>query len=237
MQAFTLPQRNSGRAFAAQQRFTFGQSAEDFVAPRRYRVAWISDADLGTRGCNAAALLDFLRENDFDTLYVVGDLIDIWSLRRGIYWPQQHNDVIQKILRKARKGTHVIYIPGNHVRRGKRNAVVARALNDQRGCCFGREAVHWLQFHHTMAERANDSPAASSCSYRHRYRAKTDHPFGQHEDRRFEKIQPGWEMIKTPSFRAGKKCQCNNAHGFLGIISPVAVRHPRCAEDLQFAKQ
>src|SRR5437867_4587921 len=114
MQAFTLPQRNSGRAFAAQQRFTFGQSAEDFVAPRRYRVAWISDADLGTRGCNAAALLDFLRENDFDTLYVVGDLIDIWSMRRGIYWPQQHNDVIQKILRKARKGTHVVYIPGNH---------------------------------------------------------------------------------------------------------------------------
>jgi UDP-2,3-diacylglucosamine pyrophosphatase LpxH len=58
--------------------------------------------------------LDFLRENDFRTLYIVGDLIDIWSLRRGIYWPQQHNDVIQKILRKARKGTRVIYIPGNH---------------------------------------------------------------------------------------------------------------------------
>ena len=84
------------------------------MAPRRYRTAWISDAHLGTRGCNAAALLDFLRENDFDMLYIVGDLIDIWSLRRGIYWPQQHNDVIQKILRKARKGTHVIYIPGNH---------------------------------------------------------------------------------------------------------------------------
>jgi UDP-2,3-diacylglucosamine pyrophosphatase LpxH len=58
--------------------------------------------------------LDFLRENDFDTLYIVGDLIDIWSLRRGIYWPQEHNDVIQKILRKARKGTRVIYVPGNH---------------------------------------------------------------------------------------------------------------------------
>jgi UDP-2,3-diacylglucosamine pyrophosphatase LpxH len=58
--------------------------------------------------------LDFLREHDFRTLYIVGDLIDIWSLRRGIYWPQQHNDVIQKILRKARKGTRVIYIPGNH---------------------------------------------------------------------------------------------------------------------------
>jgi UDP-2,3-diacylglucosamine pyrophosphatase LpxH len=114
MRAFVSAGRNSDGVFVAQQRFSFGKSAEDFQAPRRYRTAWISDAHLGTRGCNAAALLDFLRENDFDTLYIVGDLIDIWSLRRGIYWPQQHNDVIQKILRKARKGTHVIYIPGNH---------------------------------------------------------------------------------------------------------------------------
>src|SRR6202007_995037 len=91
-----------------------GESSEKILPRTRYRAGWISDAHLGTRGCNAAALLDFLRENDFETLYIVGDLIDIWSLRRGIYWPQQHNDVIQKILRKSRKGTHVIYIPGNH---------------------------------------------------------------------------------------------------------------------------
>jgi len=69
---------------------------------------------LGTRGANAGVLLDFLRDYDFGTLYIVGDLIDIWQLRRGIYWPQEHNDVIQKILRKARKGAHVVYIPGNH---------------------------------------------------------------------------------------------------------------------------
>ena len=79
-----------------------------------YRTGWISDVHLGTKGSNAEALLDFLRANEFETLYIVGDLIDIWSLRRGIYWPQEHNDVIQKILRKARKGTRVIYIPGNH---------------------------------------------------------------------------------------------------------------------------
>jgi predicted MPP superfamily phosphohydrolase len=114
MQAFTFPRRDSTPIFTAQQRFSFGKSPEHPSSPRRYRTAWISDTHLGTRGCNAAALLDFLRENDFETLYVVGDLIDIWSLRRGIYWPQQHNDVIQKILRKARKGTRVIYIPGNH---------------------------------------------------------------------------------------------------------------------------
>jgi UDP-2,3-diacylglucosamine pyrophosphatase LpxH len=114
MQSLSFSRRNAGPIFAAQQRFSFGKSADEFLAPRSYRTAWISDAHLGTRGCNATALLDFLRANDFETLYVVGDLIDIWSLRRGIYWPQQHNDVIQKILRKARKGTRVIYIPGNH---------------------------------------------------------------------------------------------------------------------------
>jgi UDP-2,3-diacylglucosamine pyrophosphatase LpxH len=111
MQAFTSPRRNPAPVFTAQQRFCFDKSPE---GPRRYRAGWISDAHLGTRGCNATALLNFLRENDFETLYIVGDLIDIWSLRRGIYWPQQHNDVIQKILRKSRKGTHVMYIPGNH---------------------------------------------------------------------------------------------------------------------------
>src|SRR5438132_12778065 len=114
MPALTLPRRDSARTITAQQRFSFCESSRQFQAPKRYRAASISDAHLGTRGCNATALLDFLRETDFDTLYIVGDLIDIWSLRRGIYWPQQHNDVIQKILRKARKGARVIYIPGNH---------------------------------------------------------------------------------------------------------------------------
>src|SRR2546421_11828033 len=114
MQSFTSPRRDLARVFAGQQQFSFVESPAAILAPRRYRSAWISDAHLGTRGCNAGALLDFLRANDFDTLYIVGDLIDIWSLRRGIYWPQQHNDVIQKILRKARKSTHVIYVPGNH---------------------------------------------------------------------------------------------------------------------------
>ncbi len=79
-----------------------------------YRTGWISDVHLGTRGCKAVALIDFLRVHDFEKLYLVGDLIDIWALRRGIYWPQEHNDVIQKLLRKGRKGTEIIYIIGNH---------------------------------------------------------------------------------------------------------------------------
>lgn len=79
-----------------------------------YRTGWISDVHLGTKGSQADALLEFLKNTEFETLYLVGDLIDIWALRRSIYWPQAHNDVIQKLLRKGRKGTEIIYIVGNH---------------------------------------------------------------------------------------------------------------------------
>jgi len=81
---------------------------------RRYRSIWISDIHLGTRGCKAAFLLDFLRHTESDHLYLVGDIIDGWRLKRSWYWHQAHNDVIQKLLRKARKGTKVTYIAGNH---------------------------------------------------------------------------------------------------------------------------
>jgi UDP-2,3-diacylglucosamine pyrophosphatase LpxH len=69
---------------------------------------------LGTPGCQAKHLLDFLRHTESTYLYLVGDIIDGWQLQRRWYWQQAHNDVIQKVLRKARKGTHVVYIPGNH---------------------------------------------------------------------------------------------------------------------------
>ncbi|MRG72053.1 UDP-2,3-diacylglucosamine diphosphatase [Alphaproteobacteria bacterium HT1-32] len=80
----------------------------------RYRAIWISDIHLGTRGCKAEFLLDFLKYTESEYLYLVGDIIDIWRLRRNWYWMQTHNDVIQKLLRKARKGTRLYYIPGNH---------------------------------------------------------------------------------------------------------------------------
>ena len=80
----------------------------------RVRTVWISDIHLGTAGCQAHALLEFLRDVECDTLYLVGDIIDGWQLRRNWYWPQSHNDVVQKILRKARKGTRVVFVPGNH---------------------------------------------------------------------------------------------------------------------------
>ncbi|MCC6469380.1 MAG: UDP-2,3-diacylglucosamine diphosphatase [Alphaproteobacteria bacterium] len=81
---------------------------------RLYRSIFISDVHLGTRGCKAEFLLDFLRHTESDYLYLVGDMIDGWRLKRAWYWHQSHNDVVQKLLRKARKGTRVIYVPGNH---------------------------------------------------------------------------------------------------------------------------
>ena len=79
-----------------------------------YRSVFISDLHLGTPGCQANALLDFLKNHTSDYLYLVGDIVDGWQLRRRWYWPQAHNDVIQKLLRRARKGGRVVYIPGNH---------------------------------------------------------------------------------------------------------------------------
>ena len=84
------------------------------TATRRFRALFISDVHLGTRGCQADKLLDFLRHHEADTLYLVGDIVDGWALRSSWYWPQQHNDVVQKLLRQARKGVRIIYIPGNH---------------------------------------------------------------------------------------------------------------------------
>ena len=81
---------------------------------RLFRTLFISDVHLGARGCQAERLLDFLRWHEADTIYLVGDIVDGWQLKSGWYWPQPHNDVVQKLLRKARKGSRLIYLPGNH---------------------------------------------------------------------------------------------------------------------------
>lgn len=86
----------------------------DDSAATKYRTLFLSDLHLGARGSQAELLLDFLRHNDADTIYLVGDIVDGWRLKNGWYWPQSHNDVVQKLLRKARKGARVIYVPGNH---------------------------------------------------------------------------------------------------------------------------
>ena len=81
---------------------------------KNYKTIFISDIHLGSKACQAELLLDFLKHNDAEKLYLVGDIVDGWRLKRKWYWPQSHNDVVQKILRKARKGTEIIYVPGNH---------------------------------------------------------------------------------------------------------------------------
>ncbi len=79
-----------------------------------YKTIWISDLHIGSTQCQADMLLDFLKHNDSEKLYLVGDIIDFWSLSKKMYWPRDHNTIIQKFLRKARQGTQIIYIPGNH---------------------------------------------------------------------------------------------------------------------------
>ena len=92
-----------------------GPAQADAHGPKqRFRSVWISDVHLGTPGCQVQALLHFLKVVECETLFLVGDIIDGWQLRRSWYWPQAHNDVVQKLLRKARKGTRVVFIPGNH---------------------------------------------------------------------------------------------------------------------------
>jgi UDP-2,3-diacylglucosamine pyrophosphatase LpxH len=103
----------------------------------RFRTIFISDVHLGFPGCSAAYLLDFLRSAETETLYLVGDIIDLWSLRKSFFWPQAHNDVIRTILGKAKHGTRVVYIPGNH----------DNIFRDYDGMVFGnveirREAIH-----------------------------------------------------------------------------------------------
>ncbi len=86
----------------------------DAVETRAFRSLFISDVHLGTKGCKAEHLLDFLKHHDADTIYLVGDIVDSWQLKSGWYWPQTHNDVVQKLLRKGRKGARIVYLPGNH---------------------------------------------------------------------------------------------------------------------------
>jgi len=81
---------------------------------RQFRTVWISDVHLGTKGCNAEILIDFLDSTDSETMYLVGDIIDGWRLKKKFYWPASHNDIVWRILKRARRGTRIVYIPGNH---------------------------------------------------------------------------------------------------------------------------
>ncbi|HMS19944.1 UDP-2,3-diacylglucosamine diphosphatase [uncultured Sphingorhabdus sp.] len=108
-----------------------------FRPKSKYRTIWISDIHLGTKGCNAELLLDFLHSVECETLYLVGDIIDGWRLKKGWYWPDSHNEIVRRILKIAHKGTRVVFIVGNH----------DEMLRDYAGFSFGgitlaQEAIH-----------------------------------------------------------------------------------------------
>lgn len=108
----------------------FGMSAHSESA--NFRTLIISDIHLGTKACQAESFLDFLKVHDAKTIFLVGDIIDFWRVKRGAIWPQSHNDVLQKLLRKVRKGTRIIFVPGIH----------DEALRDYCGMTFGGIEIH-----------------------------------------------------------------------------------------------
>jgi UDP-2,3-diacylglucosamine pyrophosphatase LpxH len=112
-------------------------SPSDGTGTTHYRAIFISDCHLGTPGCQARSLMEFLRATESDYLYLVGDIVDGWQLKRRWYWHQLHNDVVQKVLRKARKGTQVVYVPGNHDEAARSYVGI-----DFGGIAIRAEAVH-----------------------------------------------------------------------------------------------
>lgn len=114
------------------------------IRPLNCRTVWLSDIHLGYRGCKADFLLDFLRHVECEYIFLVGDIIDVWYLKRkGLFWPQSHNNVIRTLLGKAKHNTKVIYIPGNH----------DEVLREYDGQVFGNVEIHNKYIHHTIDGR------------------------------------------------------------------------------------
>ena len=112
---------------------------DDSSAGVSVRTLFISDVHLGTKSAQADRLLALLRCCEADTIYLVGDIVDFWKVRRGPHWPQAHNDVLQKLLRKVRKGARLVLIPGNH----------DEVLRDYAGIRFGGIEIHQDHVHTT----------------------------------------------------------------------------------------
>ncbi len=113
------------------------------LRPLQFRTVWISDVHLGLRGSRADVLLDFLHATECERLYLVGDIIDVWNMRRGIYWPQEHNNVLRALLGKAKRGTRVIYVPGNH----------DEVFRDHAGLRLGNVSIEAQAIHETADGR------------------------------------------------------------------------------------
>ncbi|PJA25503.1 MAG: UDP-2,3-diacylglucosamine hydrolase [Alphaproteobacteria bacterium CG_4_10_14_0_2_um_filter_63_37] len=110
---------------------------------QRFRTIWLSDVHLGFRGCRADFLHDFLKKTHAETIYLVGDIVDLWEMKRRLYWPQPHNNVIRTLLGKAKRGTKIVYIPGNH----------DELLRDHAGLVFGNVELREQAIHTTADGR------------------------------------------------------------------------------------
>ena len=113
------------------------------AARRRYRTIWISDVHLGTRGCNCRLLIDFLDHCDSDTLYLVGDIIDGWRMKKRFFWPERHNAIVRRLMKKAKGRTRVVYVPGNH----------DEMFRQFSGMNFGGVEIRRSAIHHTADGR------------------------------------------------------------------------------------
>ena len=111
------------------------------VRPLRYRSIFISDVHLGYKGCRADSLSHFLKSVKCDYLYLVGDIVDVWSMKKSLFWPQEHNNVLRILLGKSKRGTKIIFIPGNH----------DEMFRDYDGHSFGNLHIH-NQYVHTTAD-------------------------------------------------------------------------------------
>src|ERR1700741_628573 len=111
MRVIKLPPDSAINKFGQREIRPLAKKDHDDIA---IRTLFLSDLHLGTPGCQAEFLLEFLKRYDVDTIYLVGDIIDGWRLKSGWYWPQTHNDVVQKLLRKVRRGARMGVVPGHH---------------------------------------------------------------------------------------------------------------------------
>jgi UDP-2,3-diacylglucosamine pyrophosphatase LpxH len=186
------------------------------------RTVWISDVHLGTPGCRADALLDFLRTVDCETLYLVGDIIDGWQLRRSWYWPQAHNDVVQKLLRKARKGTKVIFVPGNH------DEFARRYLNHNfGGVDVVEEAIHELADGRKLWVTHGDYfDGVVQCAKWLAYLGDSAYEFTLRMNRHFNSLRarlglPYWSLSKY------LKLKVKRAVSFIGDFEEAVAREAR----------
>ena len=193
--------------------------------PRRVRTLFLSDVHLGTKGCQAETLLDFLRHYEAKTVYLVGDIVDGWQLKNNWYWPQTHNDVVQKLLRQARKGTRLCLYSGQSRRvpaRLLRHAF--RRHRGDRGCRPHRRRRQELPRHPRRSVRHRDSPRALARAARQprlRPRDLAQHLFQRDPPR------PRADLLVALAMGQAEGQECRQLHRRIRERAVIGGRPPR----------